>query len=331
MKRYLVATVAVFCLGWFEFSPAAEVKVFILAGQSNAVGFGSDANSLPPALYAPQTDVLFWYEEGPFNSISDTSLRIKSGGFVPLKFQTDPSGATFGGLTDGFGPEIKMGRMLADALPEEIAIVKFAINATSLAGDWNPATAGSLYEQLTKIVDSSLTVLVNMGHTSSIAGFFWMQGEWDARNATDAANYQANLANFVQQLRGEFAVPDMPFVFGRLNANIWQSPYGISQVDLATVRTAQANVANSAAKTAMVNSDDLGLIGDFIHFSAAGQLEMGERFVNAYFSLAAESVPSTANWVRAALVGLLLGTGIVIIIGLNRQEKRRYGIENLPS
>lgn len=45
---------------------ADPVRVLILAGQSNAVGYGSDASLLPPALSSPQTDVRFWFDEGPF-------------------------------------------------------------------------------------------------------------------------------------------------------------------------------------------------------------------------------------------------------------------------
>ena len=42
---------------------AAEVQVLVLAGQSNAVGYGSDATFLPPALAVPQTDIRFRFDE----------------------------------------------------------------------------------------------------------------------------------------------------------------------------------------------------------------------------------------------------------------------------
>src|SRR5512139_1017353 len=121
--------------GW-----ADEVRVFLVAGQSNAVGCGSDAGLLPPELYAPQPDVLFWFEEGSWGSVHDPARRIRSDGWVPLQFQSDPVYGTFGSVVNGFGPEIKLGRVLADSLAADVAVLKFAINATSLATDWDPDT-----------------------------------------------------------------------------------------------------------------------------------------------------------------------------------------------
>ncbi|MGH8528308.1 MAG: sialate O-acetylesterase [Nevskiales bacterium] len=269
-------------LTWHAPAFAAEVRVFVLAGQSNAVGFGSNASDLPPELSAPQNDVRFWFEEGPFDSVNNPSLRINSGGaFVPLQFQTDPSGATFGGLTSGFGPEIMLGRTLADSLEPEVAIVKLAINATSLATDWNPSTPGSLYDQLVDIVNAALAALTAAGDTGVVSGLFWMQGEWDAQNSADASAYQANLTNFIQRLRSDFPSPSLPFVFGRLNDRIDQSCC-FSFPFLDTVRLAQEGVASTVANTAIVNTDDLPLNSDLVHFQADGQLSLGQRFATAF-------------------------------------------------
>jgi cysteine-rich repeat protein len=278
--------IAILCLlGRAAVAGADPVQVVILAGQSNAVGYGSDANLLPPALYAPQTDVRFWFDEGSFFSIPNPSLRIDSGdAFVPLKFQSDPSGLTFAGPVDGFGSEIKLGRLLADAFLADVAIVKFAVSGSSLAVDWNPATPGSFYHQMQNDVAGALAALAAAGDSGQVAAFFWMQGEADAQTGPAAAAYEANLTSFIAQVRADFGSAALPFVLGRINVNIDTSCcFSFPFKD--AVRTAQANVAGAVPGTVMVDTDDLPLIADNLHFTAAGQLALGERFANAYLAL----------------------------------------------
>jgi cysteine-rich repeat protein len=247
-------------------------------------GLRSEAILLPPPLDAPQPDVRFWFDEGSFFALFDPSLRIDSGDtFVALQFQSDPSGLTFVTTANGFGPEIKLGRVLADALTLDVAIVKFAVSGSSLAVDWNPATAGSLYHQMRDDVAGALAALAAMGDSGQLAGVFWMQGEADAQTGAAAAAYEANLTSFIGQLRSDFASSGLPFVLGRINVNI-DTSCCFSFPFKNEVRTAQANVAGAVSRTAMVDTDDLPLIGDTLHFAAPGQLALGEGFANAYLA-----------------------------------------------
>lgn len=78
-------------------------KVWILAGQSNMIGYGSDNNDLPPTLRQPQAGV-----------------KISSNGrtWVDLTPGFDPVG-------NGFGPELTFGRDMAAAFPDvDILLVK---------------------------------------------------------------------------------------------------------------------------------------------------------------------------------------------------------------
>src|SRR5262249_11243966 len=211
----LAAVVSV--IGRTDSPSALPLQVLVLAGQSNAVGYGADASLLPPELYAPQTDVRFWYDVG-ITILGTPGPRIDSGNqFVPLQFQSNA--LIFGGVAHGFGPEIKLGRVLADALPTDIAIVKFAIGGSSLAVDWDPATPGSYYDQMTDDVTLALAALGAMGDTGRVRGFFWMQGEADSQNLAQATAYEANLTNLIQRVRTDLGDPMLPFVFGRTNVN----------------------------------------------------------------------------------------------------------------
>jgi|GEM_PF-1545605 len=303
---------------WIGTAAASEKKVIIVAGQSNAVGFGSDANDLPPALSVPQTDILFWFEEGPWDSVYDPARRIGSNAWIPLQYQSDLTFGTFGWLTDGFGSEIKLGRVLADSLAEEVVVIKFAINATSLAGDWNAVSPGPLYGDLILVMNQAMSQLANLGHTGTLEGCFWMQGEWDALNSIDAAAYQANLVALIQALRADLGSPGLPFILGRLNSQIYKSPYGISQGDLDTVRAAQQQVADTVPMTALVDTDDLPLNSDFIHFTADGQILLGQRFADAYQALSATTVyvPDNYATIQDAIDAMSPGSTIIVRPGV---------------
>jgi len=147
-------------------SSRAEVQVFILAGDSHAVGTASNAADLPPELQREQTDVLFWYDEhlivdGLFGFpvvtrelfLADTYLRPEDGTstWVPLKPQAefddriafdkvefDIAGEN---ISVGHGPEITLGNSLKASIDDEIAIIKFAWGGGRLGMDatmdWN--------------------------------------------------------------------------------------------------------------------------------------------------------------------------------------------------
>lgn len=265
---------------------ASEFAVFIIAGQSNAVGYGSSADELPLEFQSPQTDILFWYEEGPAEAVQNMSLRIRSNGFVPLHYQTDSTGATFGGAIQGFGAEISFGRHLADVLDDfplivdSIAIVKFAFNTASLAVDWHPDSAGSLYHQMIAQVDLAIAELQSRGHTAEIRGIWWMQGESDAQDSTHATDYADNLNRLVCGLRWHSLREQMVAVVGRIPDA--QSPsccYAIPHNQV--VRSAQAGIEDSTTCAYWVNTDTLPLNSDSVHFTASSQLALGVEAASA--------------------------------------------------
>ncbi len=255
------------------------VNLVIVAGQSNALGYGAAADELPPELYTPQADIRFWFEEGSNIAILDPALRISSGdAWIPLQFQVDASGSTFLDDSGGFGPEVSLGRHLADVLPNDIALLKFAFNGASLVGPWNPdGGATSLYVQMLNRLNSAITDLVNEGHTVEVVGFFWMQGESDALNEDAANAYQENLTNFIARLRADVDVADLPFVFGRIQ------PF-LPSPGVEAVRLAQLAVDLGVPDTWMINTDDLPVAEDLLHFSAAGELIFGDRMAEAYLT-----------------------------------------------
>ena len=226
---------------------ARPAKVYLLGGQSNMVGYGNN-DALPPELGRPQNDVQI-YHDGNWG-------LLRPG---------------LGAGSDLFGAEITFGRDMADAMPsEKVVLIKRAWGGTNLMQEWRPPLAGGnigpLYTEFVSTVNSALAAL---GEDYEIAGMIWMQGESDSSPRSWAEAYEQNLTFFIQSLRVEFGVPDMPFVIGQItDSSAW--PYG------ATVMQAQLNVSETVPRTAMVYTSDLP--HDGVHYYAAGVMPLGSRF-----------------------------------------------------
>jgi Carbohydrate esterase, sialic acid-specific acetylesterase len=236
---------------------AADVPVFVFAGQSNAVGV-DNVSELTPGQLVAQPNVLYY---GP-NENGNTWSTLAPSSNSP----------NVGG---GFGAEISTGRTISDALGGTlVAEVKFAVGGTNLFDQWNPAGVGNLYDNMVARVNQSLVELEKLGHTGFVAGFFWMQGESDA-GRTD---YAANLTKLIESVRADFGDPNLPFVFGQI--------IDFEPPNSTTIRAQQQMVADTVANTAYILTDDLGH-NDFIHFSGQGIYTLGERFGAGYLSIVA--------------------------------------------
>lgn len=234
--------------------------VFILAGQSNMVGTGNIMD-LPEALKAEQVNVL-----------------IYTAGTSEYGWTTLQPGV--GAQTGSFGPEVTFGRDISRGLPgKTIALIKVAWSGSSLAYDWRPPSAGgtlgNLYTEFVDHVRNALNTLPS-GGGAGIAGMCWMQGESDACNIYPASEYKTNLTCFINDVRAEFGVPQMPFVIAMIErTDVWQ--------EYEVVREAQAAVAAELPDVGIFDCD--GFPSDGSHYQAAGLILMGEAFADAMLGL----------------------------------------------
>jgi hypothetical protein len=314
MRRYL-ALMLLFS-GVCTDSADAQVKVFILAGQSNAVGFAGNANDLPAALREPFDDVLFWYDIGGrgVRPSDDTHVRPREGTstWVPLRPQEEFDGrvvfdkpnAGFTGLniTTGHGAELTLGRELAENLSDEIAILKFAWNGTNLAStsgmDWNVSSNAEYYDALVEETATALSHLeTDLGKSGAVAGFFWVQGDADAYAAT-AGLYGENLTALVDSARDEWG-ETLPVVIAQTHKDFinWAHPVIPKVVEpyLSQIRAAQQSVAATSQFSRLVDVDDIPLASDSNHFDSAGLQIVGQRFAETYLAIAAAPPPGDFN------------------------------------
>ena len=194
-------------------------------------------------------------------------------------------------LSSQFGPEITLGRWLADSLgtasSSRVAIIKYGVGGTDLKSDWKAggdatnSGDGPRYVTFQQIVADGLSALASAypGTAIEIDGMLWVQGERDARNL-DHGEYAANLVSFISDVRSTYG-SGLPFVIVRLSSGQTNLP----TVGLDGVRAAQAEVAATDPLTALVDTDSFGLQSDNLHFDALGQQQIGSASASAFASL----------------------------------------------
>jgi lysophospholipase L1-like esterase len=258
--------------------------MFLLAGQSNMAGHET---GLPSAPYDATQPVHFW------NAGNNGWVNLKPG---------------FGCTTGDIGPEVGFGYALHNSvLPDdEIYLVKWGVDSTTLAGPWNPNGSGAAYNTFKSRVQAAMASLA--GQSPEIAGMIWMQGESDANNTTYANAYAANLTNLITRVRSDFSTPDMPFVVGRItDLSVYGFP-GVTQV-----RTAQETVPGQVGHASWITTDDINMNPAVPgHYSAAGQIELGIRFANEF-----ATVPEPAT---LTLIGM--GLPALAVFGWRKRSRR---------
>lgn len=276
--------------------PAPRVyDVYVLAGQSNMVGYGFDAQ-LPAVLSGAQDEVPIYHG----NDAADGATLDGRGRWSTLS-PGHGVGFTSNGaqnrLSDRFGVELTFAREMAARHPDRhVALLKYARGATSIdtaarqdGGAWDPDVAG--INQFDHFAASARLALARQDvngdgveDTLVPAGIVWMQGEGDTGSSAVAGRYQANLARLMTRIRATLGDPNLPVVVGRISdsgaaagAPVW--PYG------ETVRQAQAAFVAADGHAALVTSTDQYSTIDRVHYDSPGYLDLGTRFAQAMAEL----------------------------------------------
>ncbi len=240
------------CFPTIEASPtlpaSAEtrtVKVFILSGQSNMVGW-SHVRTLPRLGEDPRHATLF-------NKLSGSGARwvVRDDVFIDSnvddKVRRGMLSVGYGGGGEAWiGPEFAFGVEMGDLYDEPVLLIKAAWGGKDLYCDFRPPSAGQpsyripprgdkerdmgvCYRLLVAEVHRALD---DMGKNFpklkdkevELAGLVWFQG-WNEMFADKTiqdqvyAEYASNFAHFVKDLREEFDAPKLPVVIGELGVN----------------------------------------------------------------------------------------------------------------
>jgi hypothetical protein len=219
-----------------------KLKIFILAGQSNMVGFGQLAGS-PGTM---ETYVKSKPKE--YGHLVDRKGKPVVRDDVWIVNPSIKDKEQQGWLTTGYGaseghigPEYGFGFAMGEIYQDPVLIIKCAWGGKSLSNDFrSPASAaypkpekegdtGFYYAETVKdvkVVTSNLKKYFPKysGKGYEIVGFGWHQG-WNDRISQPAVDaYEKNMENFIKDIRKDLDLKDLPFVIANTGMGGWDIP-----------------------------------------------------------------------------------------------------------
>ena len=222
-------------------SLATGVRVYLIAGQSNAAGM-AHSYYLTDAEAAIPENVELWVN---VSGVAGDHRMLSSHRDLPK-----------------FGPEVKLIKLLANHYPtERIVVIKVAKNGTNMA---NWVWGGSMH---TLFFDTISTIL--QGESPRFQALFWMQGEADCKSDERADTYEARVISFFVDVRA--LDYNMTICMGLVNPPTSDYP------EVYKVVNAQLRVGNSDPYTRLVTTQGLTKLMDGLHYDKQGQLELGWR------------------------------------------------------
>ncbi len=223
--------------------PAAPVKVFILAGQSNMEGKGA-VNTLE-----------YLGEDSEYGHLlADIRKQgewvVRDDVFIDYLDRSGPLTVGYGSKPNAhgarIGPELGIGTVLGDAFDEPVVLIKTAWGGKDVAKDFLPPSMGGPGEFYSKMMENVDRVLGDLkavypGYQDQgyeICGFIWFQGWNDMVSKEKTAAYPERFTAFIDDIRKHWDVPNLPVVIGELGSGGFKASGGVARF-----RAAQGEVA----------------------------------------------------------------------------------------
>lgn len=242
-----------------------KFDVIVLAGQSNAEGYG-----FGPVEDPYQPDGRVWYLN-PDMTVVPAAEKV-TGNEIQSNF----------GLS--FAREYRNGGCLAD--DRDLLILRCAVGGTGFS-DKRWGLADDLYLRMLEMIRTAL----ELNPENRLKAFLWHQGETDACAGMGHDEYFSNLMTLIRSVREEFGVPCLPFIAGDFVQHWKNDNIGISAPVADAVRDVCAACGFGAfvetdgllSNRQELNRNPLGWL-DTIHFSRKAVYELGRRYFEAYRS-----------------------------------------------
>lgn len=231
-------------------------ELFVIAGQSNAAGYGEGAVSDPPQLgvHMLRSSDRWDLAAHPLNDSTDTrhSANAESG-------------------NSGHSPYLAFARMVQKYRGCPVGLIPCALGGSPLS-QWLPPQGDLYCNMIDRIREAG----------SRVAGVLWYQGCTDAL-AGDCDGYEAGFLSLVDQVRQTLQRPDLPFFTCQLGRLVGVGMTG-EDLDWSRIREIQRHIPRSHRGIYVLPTLD-GMISDCIHNGPAYNVLLGERLARQVLSV----------------------------------------------
>jgi hypothetical protein len=240
-----------------------QMRLFILAGQSNMVGWAPIPEGEPtdPRIYVFGKDYRWRLANHPIEDAANQVDMVSEN------------------LIAGFGPAMDFAFASLERHPDiVIGLIPCARNSSGIIQWQRDLSDQSLYGSCLKRVRAASPI-------GEISGILFFQGETDAADPIQypdppphPSDWSELFTAFVTDFRNDLRQPDLPVVFAQLGST-W-APEAFPNWE--AVKAQQASLRLS--RSAMIITDDLPLL-DGLHFTTDSYRLIGRRFADAYWEL----------------------------------------------
>ncbi|MEP4077387.1 sulfatase-like hydrolase/transferase [Haloferula sp.] len=217
-----------------------KLKIFILAGQSNMVGYGQLKGS-------PGTMETYLKEKPEaYGHLVDKAGKalVRDDVWIVNLSKGEQTGwltTGFGSSKDHIGPEYGFGFEVGDYYEDPVLLIKSAWGGRSLFNDFlSPSSAdypkpekdGDMGFHYAQVLQHVKEVTGNLkkyfpdysGKGYEIVGFGWHQGWNDRINQKAVDAYESNMVHFVKDIRKDLGIEKLPFVIANTGMGGWDIP-----------------------------------------------------------------------------------------------------------
>ncbi|WP_127585267.1 sialate O-acetylesterase [Paenibacillus koleovorans] len=228
--------------------------LYVIAGQSNAAGYGRG-----PHNDAPELGIHLLRHSGRWD-LATHPFNESTNSVHPLNRETP---------NPGHSPYLAFAKQVKRETGMPIGLLVTALGGSPLRR-WNTEEEGDLYDNMLRIIGAA---------GGKVRGMLWYQGETDCMKTDCSQTYYARFVRTVERMRCDLG-DTLPIFTVQLNR--YTGAPGTDEDDRAwgRVREAQRHVAASIDRIYVVPALDC-MLSDPIHNGPEGNMVLGERLANA--------------------------------------------------
>ena len=229
--------------------------VWLIAGQSNAVGYGKT-----PVEDGPELGISMFAADGRWK-LATHPLGDSTRTIYPANRER---------ANASHSPWLAFARRLRSALGYPIGLIPTALGG-SPASAWDPGADGALFRNMADYLRDSGSA----SGGSPVRGALWYQGESDVADEARAV-YRRRFGGFVRELRRLTRNRSLPVITVQLNRYNGEGLDSAVHERWEAMRELQRRISREMANVMILPAFDSGL-SDVIHNDSHGNLVIGER------------------------------------------------------